>query len=46
MQSSNFNSYNSNIEFMKNSSGAAAFIPAKDKVDLFSNNYIFKTCAF
>ena len=46
MQSSNFNSYNSNIEFMKNNSGAAAFIPAKDKANLLGNNHIFKTCAY
>lgn len=46
MQSSNFNGYNSNTEFMKNNSGVAAFIPAKDKADLFGNNHIFKTCAY
>lgn len=46
MQSSDFNSYKSNIEAMKNNSGAAAFIPAKDKADLFGNNHIFKTCAY
>lgn len=46
MQSSDFNSYKSNIQVMKNSSGAAAFIPAKDKADLFGSNHIFKTCAY
>lgn len=43
MQSSNFGS---NIETLKNMSGAAVFIPAKDKADLFGNNHIFKACAY
>ena len=46
MQSSDFNSYKSSIEVIKNSSEAAAFIPAKDKADLFGSNHIFKTCAY
>lgn len=45
MQSSNLNSHNS-IRFVENKSEAAAFIPARDRVDLFGSNHIFKACAY
>lgn len=46
MQRDSFNGYNINSELPINNSGAAAFIPAKDKADLFGNDHIFKTCAY
>lgn len=42
MQNNNF----SNIKAIKNDSGTATFIPAKDKADIFGSNHIFKVCAY
>ena len=38
----NHNSVNAN----QKENGAAVFIPAKDKADLYGKNHIFRTCAY
>ena len=39
-----FNHYSVNVNQKEN--GAAVFIPAKDKADLYGKNHIFRTCAY